>query len=86
MPEEQLKLLFDSSLTTENARERGYQHKTDIPLNERGELEVQLIHDVLRMVKEQGYKVGQPEKPGFPSVPYGLYQPIKKPVQPQKKV
>jgi hypothetical protein len=38
------------------------------------------------MVNDEGYKIGQPETPGFPLMPYGLYKPLKKPAQSQKKV
>jgi hypothetical protein len=87
MPEEQLKLLFDSTLTKQNARARGLLHVTDLTLNEKTrEIDEPMRGDVLRMVNDEGYKIGQPETPGFPLMPYGLYKPLKKPAQSQKKV
>jgi hypothetical protein len=86
MPEEQLKLLFDTTLTKQHARERGYHFIMDLALNDKGELDAEMAGDIQHMVNEEGYKIGQPETPGFPSVPYGLYKPVKKTVQPQKTV
>lgn len=84
MTEKQETLPTDPTLTTQNAGKRGYHWVMDVARNDEGEIEI--IDEILRMVEEEGYKVGQPKTPGFPSVPYGVYKPLKKPVQPQKKV
>lgn len=68
--------IFDLSLTPENAKKRGYRYIDDIiykvfPLS-------YALDDILKLVHEDGYKLGKPSSINDFDLFYGLYAPLEK--------
>ena len=76
MNDEKFPLLVDSTLTYENARLQGYQWQMDLLRNEQGNIVA--LEEVVHLVNEEGYKVGQPWADEKRIAPYGLYKPVRK--------
>lgn len=69
--------VFDLSLTPENAAARGYKYIDDVIYNVFA-LNGAII-DILKLVKEKGYKLGTPSRQNEFEAFYGLYAPITHP-------
>lgn len=66
--------VFDLTLTPENASLLGYKHIDDIIYNILAPATVK--KDILRLIYENGFKLGSPTKQNKPY--YGLYAPVNK--------
>ena len=77
-------LPIDTTLTPDNAHLIGYWWVMDVIRDDQGQIVG--LEDIQHLVREEGYKLGQPVVNNPPFVPYGLYKPRSMPNQPPKKV
>jgi hypothetical protein len=68
--------IVDSTLTPQNAKERGYEYIDDVFYNVYSLNDA--FYDILKLIKENGYKLGTPSHQNDFEFFYGLYAPIRR--------